>query len=250
MEHKRTSLFVALLLLSPLTLALPLIPNLSPAATTTYTVSEERTVTDTSFGTQIYYGSTTETALIQAPIDLPAKVVGFVAPKGKCSQYTYPVTVTSGSNLNLEMTSTYPANIYLLPTYAYQTSPDGCELTVPVPVLLFQANFTAYTLHWTAPETGTFYIILTGPTTIIMLTDEGSSQPVNELANITYAASTQTSLQDYESTTLSTVTYTTTSNQPFDIQPQTIPGLEALTVLGLIVCLSIGMFAVAHRRRS
>jgi len=249
MERKRTNLFVALLLLSPLTIALPLIPNLSPAATTAYTALNDTVLTYTSAATQTYYRSTMGTALIQAPIDLPPKVVGFIAPKGRCSQYTYPLTVTSGSVLNLQLTSTNPANMYLLPTYAYETSPDGCELTVPASALLFQTNFTAYTLRWTAPENGMFYIILTGPTTVITLTDEGSSQPVLEPSNITYALSTQTSVQDYVSTRLSTATYTATSMQPFYLQKQTRAALGVLTLLGLIACLSVTVFAEAQRRR-
>jgi hypothetical protein len=218
--------------------------TLNPAVTTTYTSSEEQTLTYTSAATQTYYGSTTGTALIQAPIDLPPKVIGFVAPKGKCSEYTYPVTVTSGTILNVGMTSTNPANVYLLPTYTYQTSPDGCELTVPT--LLFEANFTAYTLRWTAPEAGVFYIILTGPTTIIMLTDQGSSQPVKEPANMTYASSTLTSFQDYLST--STASYTTTSTRPLYLQPQTLSGLQILTFLGLIACFGLGEIVVWRRK--
>jgi len=248
MEHKRTSFFVALLLLSPLTLVLPLMPILNPAATTTYTSSLEQTVSYASVVTQTYYGSTTGTALVQAPLYLPPKIVGFMAPKGKCSQYIYPVTVTTGSVLNLEMTSTYPANAYLLPTYTYQTSTDGCELTVPA--LVFQTNFTAYTLRWTAPESGTFYVILTGPTTVIMLTDSGSSQPVEELANITYVMSTQTSFQNYAVTSQSALTYTTTSNQPLDIhQPRTFLGLEVVAMFGLITCLGVTLIAIIRWRR-
>jgi hypothetical protein len=159
------------------------------------------------------------------------------------------VTVVSGAILNLEMTSTYPANMYLMPTYAYETSPNGCQLTVPA-ALLFQANFTDYTLRWTAPESGTFYVILTGPTTVIMLMDQGSSHPVKQLANITYATSTQTSFQDYAVTSLSSVTYTTTSNQPLYVQSQDLPGIEILGLLGLIVCLAVVVVAVVRMRRA
>jgi hypothetical protein len=210
MEHARTNLFVALLLISPLTLALPLISQTT--ATTTYTTSQETTLTYTSAATtQIYYASTQRSTLVQTPIDLPPKVVGFIAPKGRCSQYTYPVTVLSGTILDIKVTAAQPINVYLLPTYQFLTSPNGC--TVTVTPLLFEANFTAYTLHWVAPANGVFYIILTGPTTIIMLTDQGSSQPTQKLANVTYATSTETSFEPYLST--STSIYTATMTTPF-----------------------------------
>jgi hypothetical protein len=249
MEHRRTTVFVALLLLSPLTIALPFMSALKAPATNTYTSMEEETLTYASTATQTYYGSTTGTALVQAPLDLPAKVVGFMTPKGKCSQYTYAVTVHSGSILNIEVTSTNPANLYLLPTYTYQTSANGCELTAPTNELAFQGNFTEYTLRWTAPEGGTFYIILTGPTTVIMLEDAGSSQPVKELANMTYAMSTETSFQNYAVKNQSVLTFTTTSNQPLDLQqPPTLLGLEFLTLFGLVVCLAITGIDVAKGR--
>ena len=248
MEHKRSSLFMAMLLLAPLTAALPVMTNLNQSLTTTYTVSEENTVTSTSAITQTYYASTTGMALIQAPINLPPEVVGFAAPKGKCSQYTYPVSVKSGTILNVEITSTYPANVYLLPSYTYQTSSDGCEITLPAEALVFQANFTTYTLRWTAPETGVFYIILTGPTTVILLTDQGSSQPVNEPENITYASSTSTSFQDYLFTT--TATYLTESAHPLYLQPQSLLGLEILGLLGLIACAGALVVALIRKRKT
>ena len=238
---------MAMLLLAPLTATLPVMTNLNQSLTTTYTVSEENTVTSTSAIIQTYYGSTTGMALIQAPINLPPEVVGFAAPKGKCSQYTYPVSVKSGTILNVEMTSTYPANVYLLPSYTYQTSSDGCEITLPAEALVFQANFTTYTLQWTAPENGTFYILLTGPNTIIIMNDQGSTKPVQQDATITYATSTETNFNDYSST--STTTYTTTSidAHPLYLQPPTLSSLE---IVGLLVtCLGIILVAVLSRRR-
>jgi len=245
----RTTLFMVLLLVAPITVALPFMPNLSSASTTIYTSSEQQILTYSSATTHTYYGSKTGTALVQAPLDLSPKVVGFMAPKGKCSQYTYPVTLSSGATLNMAITSTHAANVYLLPTYAYQTSADGCDLTLPTPALTFQANFTAYTLRWTAPESGTFYIILTGPTTVIMLTDVGSSQPVNELTNVTYAMSTQTSFQDYAFTSLDAVTYTTTSNPPLSTQPQTVPRPDPLTLLTLVACIGAAVIVALLRMR-
>jgi len=245
MERKRTSTFVALLLLAPLTLALPLMPTNTSA---TYTSVASQALTYTSASTQTYYASTTGTALVQTPVNLSPKVIGFVAPKGRCSQYSYPVTVVTGAILDLKLTATYPANVYLLPTYAYQTSADGCELTVPAASLLFQANFTSYALRWIAPESGTFYVILTGPTTTIMLTDEGSSQPVKELANVTYPTTTETNYQEYVSTSSTTAILTTTTNQPLYEQPVSSPKLEALAIFGLILCLAASAIAVFRRR--
>jgi hypothetical protein len=225
-------------------------PNFNAASTTTYTSSEQQIVTYSSATTQTYYTSTTGTAVVNAPLGLSPKVVGFMAPKGKCSQYIYPVTLANGGVLNLEITSTEPANVYLLSTYAYQSSADGCELTAPTSALQLQANFTEYTLRWAAPESGTFYIVLTGPTTVIMLRDAGSSQPVEEPANITYAVSTQTSFQDYAATNIDPITYTSTSSsQPFDIQPPTFPGFGVLALLGLCVSLAVVIVLALMRRR-
>lgn len=250
MEHRRANLFVALLLLSPLAVLLPFTSAVSSPATNTFTSLEEQIVTYASTTTQTYYGSTTGNALVQSPLDLPAKVVGFMAPKGKCSQYIYPVTIPTGSILKLEVTSSNPANFYLLPTYTYHTSADGCELTAPTSDLVFQSNFTDYALRWTAPEDGTFYIVLTGPTTVITLTDAGSSQAVNELTNLTYAMSTQTSIQNYAAPSQSALTYTTISNQPLSIhQPPTVLRLEVLTLFGLVACLAVTAIGVVQKRR-
>ena len=248
MERQRTSLFVALLLLSPLTATVPFLTG--SAVTTTYTATQEQASTYTSATTQTYYGSTEGPALIQTPFNLTPKVVGFVAPKGKCSQYIYPLTVTSGTIVNLGMTSTYPANLYLLPTYAYQTSPDGCDITNPPSALLSAINFTTYLLHWTAPIDGTFYLILTGPTTMILLMNEGSTQPVQELANITYATSTQTDFNNYLATSTATYTTTTVSEQQFYIQPHIGSASALVAFLTLIACFGVGLITVVRRRRS
>ncbi len=244
MAMQRTALFVALILLTPLTITLPL-TTLTPNQSTSYTTSQETTLTATSIVLRTYFGSTQGTALVQTPMNLPPKVIGFMAPKGKCSQYTLPVTVTSGSILNLKMTSTNPANLYLLPTYTFQTSPNGCSLVGGA--LLTASNFTAYTLRWTAPEDGVFYILFIGPTTIIMLDDGGSTHPIKQNATLTYATSTETNLIDYSST--STTTYTTTSidAQPLYLQPPTLTSLE---IVGLLIAvLGITLIAVFRRRR-
>jgi len=244
MTGQRTALFVALILLTPLTLTIPL-TALTLNQSTSYTTSQETTVTATSIVLRTYFGSTQETALVQVPMNLPPRVIGFMAPKGKCSQFTLPVTVTSGSILNLKMTSSNPANLYLLPTYTFQTSPNGCSLVGGA--LLAANNFTAYTLRWTAPEDGVFYILFTGPTTIIMLDDGGSTHPVKQNATIPYATSTETNLIDYSSTRTNTYTTTTIDAQPLYLQPPTLTSLE---IVGLMIAaLGVTLVAIFMRRR-
>ncbi len=243
MTSQRTALFVALFLLSPLTITIPL-TTLTSIHSTSYKTSEETTVTATSVVLRTYFGSTQGTTIVQAPMNLSPRVIGFVAPKGKCSQFVLPVSVTSGSILNLKMTSNNPANLYLLPTYTFQTSTDGCNL---VGSALFTAsNFTAYTLRWTAPMGGVFYLLLTGPTTIIMLSDGGSTHPVKQNGTVTFATSTETNLIDYASTSTTTYTATTVNKGPLYLQPPTLPSLELVGVL--IVCLGL-ILVVASRRR-
>jgi hypothetical protein len=220
--------------------------SLNPTVTATYTTTEATTFTYTSSLEQTYYATTNANTLVQAPFSLTPKIVGFVAPKGKCSQYTFPVSLTAGTILNLAMTSTNPANLYLLPTYLFQTTPDGCQLSIPTAALLYQANFTQYLLHWTAPQDGVFYIILTGPTTIIMLSNRGSTQPVKQLANVTYATSTQTHFDVYLATATQTVS--TTSTHPLYFEPQSVPGLEFLTLLTLVACAGLAGIAIYRRR--
>ncbi|MFI5449917.1 MAG: hypothetical protein ACHQ03_09185 [Candidatus Bathyarchaeia archaeon] len=244
MTSQRTVLFVALILLSPLTITLPL-TSLTSSHSTSYTGSEETTLTATSVVLRTYFGSTKGTTLVQTPMDLPPRVIGFVAPKGKCSQYTLPVTVTSGSILNLKMTSSNPANLYLLPTYTFQTSSDGCSLVGSA--LLAESNFTAYTMHWVAPDDGVFYLLFTGPTTIIMFSDGGSTHPVKQNGTVTFATSTETNFNDYSSTSTTSYTTTITSASPLYLQPPTLPSLG---IVGLaIACLAIILIAIFRRRR-
>jgi len=208
---------VTLILLSPLTILLPL-SNSMPVVTTTYVTSERTTVatfTSTAFDTS--FVSTTGTIPVQTPMDIPSQAVGFMAPNGKCGQFTMPLTVESGTNLKLELTSTNPANLYLLPTNQFQTSSNGCDLIGSS--LLTENNFTAYTLHWTATEDGTVYLLLTGPSTVIILRNLGSTNLVEQLATVTYA-NTETNLNLYSSTNIVNYTTTTTSaSQPY-LPPQ------------------------------
>jgi hypothetical protein len=244
MTSQRTVLFVALILLSPLTITIPL-TTLTSNHSTTYTTSATTTLTTTSALMRTYFGSTKATTLAQTPMGLPPRVIGFMAPKGKCSQFTLPVTVTSGSILNLKLTSSNPANLYLLATYTFQTSPDECSLVGGA--ILAVSNFTTYTLHWVAPEDGVFYLLLTGPTTIIMLSDGGSTHPVKQNGTVAFATSTETNLNDYSSTSTTIYTTTTTSISPLYLQPPTLP---TLGIVGLaIACLAIILIAIFRRRR-
>ncbi|MGA3108832.1 MAG: hypothetical protein ABSD99_05165 [Candidatus Bathyarchaeia archaeon] len=244
MTSQRTVLFVALILVSPLTITLPL-TTLTSSHSTGYTTSEETTLTATSVVLRTYFGSTKGTTIVQAPMDLPPKVIGFVAPKGKCSQYTLPVTLTSDSILNLKMTSTNPANLYLLPTYTFQTSADGCSLVGGA--ILTESNFTDYTMHWVAPEDGVFYLLVTGPTTTIMLSDGGSTHPVKQNGTVTFATSTETNFNDYSSTSTTIYTTTITSASPLYLQ---LPTLPSLGIVGLAIAgLAIILIAIFRRRR-
>lgn len=244
MTSQRTALFVALILLFPLTITLP-ITTFTSSHSTSYTTSEETTLTATSVVLRTYFGSTKGTTLVQAPMGLPPRVIGFMAPKGKCSQFTLPVSVTSGSILNLKLTSSNPASLYLLPSYTFQTSPDGCSLVSGA--LLTESNFTAYVMKWAAPEDGVVYLLFTGPTTIIMLNDVGSTHPVKQNGTVTFATSTETNFNDYSSTSTTSYTTTITSAGPLYLQPPTLPSLG---IVGLaIACLAIILIAIFRRRR-
>lgn len=233
-----------MLLLCSVLVGLWMVPSLTASTPTIHVDSAQTTMTDTYVGLSTYLSSTEGPMLGGAPLNIPPKVVGFMAPAGECGQYTLPFTVTSGTILDLGLiSSSKPANAYLLSTYTFETSPDGC--TVTAPALMSAANFTSYVLHWTAPVNGTFYLILTGPTTMVTLTDQGSTQPVYEVATETYTVSTQTSFEDLLST--SAVTYTSTElAQPAYLQPHLQPGLVVAGVV--ITCLCLAVAAVKRRR--
>jgi len=233
----------ALILLSPLTILLPF-SNSMPVTTTTYVTTEQTTTaiyTSTAFDTS--FVSTTGTMPVQSPVSIPSQGVGFIAPNGKCSQFTMPLTVNSGTTLNLELTSTNPANLYLLPTDQFQTSSNGCDLIGSS--LLTENNFTAYTLHWTATENGTVYLLLTGPTTVIILRNHGSTDSVEQLATVTYA-NTETNLNLYSSTSIANHTTTKTSaSQPY-LPPQL--GFEVSIITFLVALLAPILLLASNNR--
>ncbi len=208
----RTAMFVALILLSPVTLLLPF-SNSAPVATTYVTSERTATVTYTSTAFETTVDSTTGTVMLQSPLSIPPQVVGFMTPKGRCSQDIIPLNVNVGSNLNLELTSTNPANLYLLSTAQYQTSPNGCDLIGSS--LLAENNFTSYTLKWSATEDSEVYLLLTGPNTIIMLRNHGSIESLKQLATVT-RTSTEANLNVYSLTKVANYTTSTTSaSQPY-----------------------------------
>lgn len=84
-------MLAALILLSPITAFLPSIA--SPTATTSL-ATHEINLTYTSKVFTTYFGSTLGTTVGKAPLNFPPRGIGFVAPKGECSQYTLPVTVS------------------------------------------------------------------------------------------------------------------------------------------------------------
>lgn len=216
MMNQRTVIFVAIILLSPITAMLPNMTNLGSATSSTSAVSNETTLTYTTTSMKTYFKSTSGTTTVQLPAVFPPRGIGFVAPKGRCAEFSLPVSVTLGTTLNVQMTSNLPTNLYLLPTYVFQVSPNGCIITGNV--ILSESNFTGYTLHWSAPEDGTFYLIFTAPTTVLILMDHGSTKPVTQMANITVATSTERSDWLYPATTTQTYT-TTTMAEPFYLQP-------------------------------
>jgi hypothetical protein len=181
--------------------------------------------------------------MVQIPVSIPSQGVGFMAPKGKCSQFTMPLNVKSGTSVNLELTSTNPANLYLLPTDQFQTSSNGCNLVGSS--LLTENNFTAYTLQWTATEDGPVYLLLTGPNTVIILRDHGSTEPVEQLATMTYA-STETNLNLFSSINIANYTTTKTSAS----QPYLPPSLTVeLSIVAFLVALLAPVLLLGSKSR-
>ena len=241
MITQRTVIFVAIILLSPITAMLPNITNPGSATSSTSVISNETTLTYTTTSMKTYFKSTSGTTTAQSSAVFPPRGIGFVAPKGRCAQFSLPVSVTLGTTLNVQMMSNLPTNLYLLPAYVFQVSPNGCIITGNV--ILSESNFTAYTLHWSAPEDGTFYLIFTAPTTVLILMDHGSTKPVQERANITIATSTETSDWLYSATTTQTYT-TTTTPEPFYLKPSEQYGsLVGVVILLLGITLMLTLVA-------
>jgi len=232
-----------LLILSALIAFLPH-SGLIPASTQSFIASGEQTTTYEVISAQTSYVSTTGFIIDQTPLDLTARGIGFVAPKGKCAQFEVPLTVTAGTRLNMAMTSTEPSNLYLLRTYAFQSSPNKCQILGDV--LFSETNFTAYNLHWTAPENGTIYLTFTGPTTVIIVMDHGSTKPDPEMGNITYATTETSSLID--ASTLTT-TYTTTTPIATAFLLQGLADYAIPIGIGILIAALIMILQSARKRR-
>jgi len=237
MARFSTTLLIALVLLSPITAVLH-----SFGQTISETVVRSATVTmsytSTSYST--YFGSTNGTIISQESARVQPVGFGFVTVKGKCSQFSYPVTTTSGTRLNVQIQANSPVNLYVLPTYDFQLSPNGC--TVIGNTLLAENNFTTYLLHWTAPSDGTFYLIVTGSNAIVILMDDGSVKPVSQTGTVTVATSTEMGEVPYSTTT--TETYKAATVSPFYLQPTN----DYALIIG-VVALLLGILLISIRKR-
>jgi hypothetical protein len=232
-------MLVALILLS----AIPtVLPSLSLGKSDAVVQSKPVVVSYTSTSLTTYYGSTNGTIVTQEPAGIQPIGFGFITPKGKCSQFSYPVIVTAGTKLNVQMSANNAVSFYLLPGYAFQLSPNGCTLTGDT--ILSESNFTAYTLHWTAPSNGTFYLIFTGPNAVVLLMDNGSTRPVSQVGSVTVATSTETS--DLLYSTTSTEMHTTTLVEAFYLEPTNGYAL----LVGAIILLGVLLFLIIRKRQS
>jgi hypothetical protein len=238
-------MFGVLLLLAPFAGLLPF-SGLLPSSTQTFVTTDTKTLNYNVASTETYFGSTSGITTIQSPLNLPPRGIGFIAPEGKCAQFSVPISITSGTTLNLAMTSSKPANLYLLPGYTFQPSPDGCNIIGNT--ILSETNFTAYNLHWTAPENGTFYLIFTGPTTIIILMNDGSTKPIQQMANVTYASSTETTSWSDPST--STTIYTITTPVASPLYLRSVAKYALPIEVGLLILTITTIALTLHRRRN
>ena len=243
MAHQRTQLLLALILLSPVTALLSFAESITSPNSSTFATSSATTLSYTSTTMRTYFASTSGTTEVEGPLNFPSRVIGFMAPEGKCGQFSLPVTVTSNSTLNVDMSSNNPANFYLLPTDEPQASPNSCSIIGDA--IVTAINFTQFTLHWTPQHDGTFYFIFTGPTAVIMLADHGSVKPVLQNGPITFAASTATSVEVYSET--STTEYTATATAPPLYLQETA---RYATQIGIIIVLIVigGLFCVCGTR--
>jgi len=228
----RTAIFMALVLLSPLTILLPFSNSTPLASTTDVTYGQTTTATYTSASFEMSVVSATGTMTVQSPMSIPPQGIGFMAPKGKCSQSLVPLVVNDATRLNLELTSTNPANLYLISTAQFQTSSNGCDLIGSS--LLAENNFTAYTLRWNATEAGTVYLLLTGPNTIIILRNHGSTESVQQIATVT-RTNTETSLNVYSSTEVANYTTSTTNGSQLYLPPSLSSGISFVVFLIALV---------------
>lgn len=228
-----------LILLSPVT-AVPVAQVIGLKNVSTQVTTDESTLAYTNTLMHTYYGASNGTTVAQTAVSFPARVIGFMAPRGLCGFFSLPVPVKSGTLLTVEMTANNPVNFYLLSDYPSSGS-GSCKVSSNP--IVAENNFTDFTLHWTAPEDGIFYFVFTGPTGVILLADHGSVRPVEQSATITYPTSIETMLSTYSTTT--TVSSTVTITTPLYLQATSQYGLLIIGVL--IALLAIALIALARR---
>ena len=228
-----------LILLSPVT-AIPVAQVIGLKNVSTQVTTDESTLAYTNTLLHTYYGASNGTTVAQTAVSFPARVIGFMAPRGLCGFFSLPVPVKSGTLLTVEMTANNPVNFYLLSDYPSNGS-GSCKVSSNP--IVAENNFTDFTLHWTVPEDGIFYFVFTGPTAVILLADHGSVRPVEQSATITYPTSIETMLSTHSTTT--TVSSTVTITTPLYLQATSQYGLLIIGVL--IALLAIALIALARR---
>ena len=242
MVARRTGIMLAfLMLLSPAT-AVPVAQVIGLKNMSEQVTASESTVAYTNIQMHTYYGSGSGTTLVQTAASFPERVIGFMAPQGKCALYSLPVTVTSGTSLSVRMTANAPVNLFILSAYP-SGDLTGCKVSGTP--LLSEANFTDFTLNWTAPEAGLFYFVFTGPTAVILLADHGSMQGVQQAATVTYPTSTQTNLSTYSE--IITMSSTLTVTSPLYLQATTQNWM--LIIGSVVLSIAITLFLLAFVRR-
>jgi hypothetical protein len=238
-DHRIGTLVALLMLLSPVT-AVQLAKLVASNKEVTQATTIEMTLTYGSANMRTYFESSIGTTLAGQPLNLPTRVIGFMTPAGKCSVYSLPVTVTSGTILSMKITANNHVNLYLFSDFPPGGWPTVCKEKGG---MLNVDNFTDYTLRWTAPKNGTFYLVFTGPTAIILLTDVGSIKPIEQTATMTVPMGTETKF------TLSTLTTAATSTMtistPLYIQTTSLDG--ALIVGTVIAILVVALVLLSKR---
>ena len=242
MVDRRTGLLVVfLMMLSPVT-AVQVAKVVGLSTSTAQVTTNETTLTYSSANMETYFGSSVGTTLAGQPLNIPSRVIGFVAPAGRCSVYSVPITAASGTILSMKITANNPVNLYVFSDYPSGGWPSACKVSGSI---LSVDNFTDYALHWTAPENGTFYLVFTGPTATILLTDIASMKPIEQTATMTYPTNTETKLTFYTSTTSATSTMTVTT--PLYLQSASANGV---LIVGIVMALLVAALLLLSRRFS
>ena len=242
MGFHRAGIMIALvMLLSPITVY-RVQQATGNSNSSTQVATEESTVVSVNTLLRTYYGLSTGITVGETSVSFPERIIGFVAPKGKCAFFSLPVNVTSGTSLIVEMTANFPVNLFILSDYP-SGELIGCNVSA-TPIYM-KANFTDFTLHWTAPINGIFYFVFTGPTAVVLLTNHGSMKQVAEAATITYPKSVGTELSTYSE--IYTASSTTIITSPLDFRAA---GQDWMLIIGaVILSMSVMLMLSAFARR-